>query len=319
MPSLDPTASLVVRVQSIRYGTHDTNVYELRPVGAHRLPPSRPGAHIALHLPDGCVRQYSLLEPQEVPASYFIGVKCDPASRGGSRYIHEQLRVGQTLPMDLPRNNFALREDAPHTLLLAGGIGITPLLCMWRRLQALGRGVELVYSCRSRRDALFLDLLEGQPGVRLRFDDEHAGTFLDIAALVAGVPCDTHVYCCGPAPMLKAFTAATSAWPTAQVHLESFAPLQEASLAGGFLLKLARSGRTVSVTAGQSVLDALRASGVDAASSCEEGICGACEVRVLAGIPDHRDSVLSPDEQQANDRMMICCSGSKTPELVLDL
>ena len=319
MPSLDPPPTLVVRVQSIRYGTHDTCLYELQPADGRRLPPSRPGAHVALHLPSGCVRQYSLLHPDEAPGSYLIGVKRDAASRGGSQYLHEQLRVGQLLPMELPRNNFPLREDAEHSLLLAGGIGITPLLCMWRRLKDLGRPVQLVYSCRTRRDALFLDTLEGQAGVVLRFDDEHGGAFLDIPSLLAGLPRQAHVYCCGPAPMLKSFVSATSAWPAEQVHLESFAPLQEASLSGGFMLKLARSGRVVTVSAGQSVLEALRASGVATASSCEEGICGACEVRVLGGVPDHRDSVLSPGEQDANDRMMICCSGSKTPELVLDL
>lgn len=311
-------ATVGVRVQSIRFGTHDTNLYELLPVDRIALPPARPGAHVALHLPDGKVRQYSLLLPDEQPRSYTIGVKRDPSSRGGSRWIHEQLRVGQELAMGLPRNNFPLHEDAHYTLLLAGGIGITPMACMWRRLRNLGRNVHLVYSCRSRRDALFLDLFEGETGVTLRFDDEHAG-FLDIASVLADVPRDAHVYCCGPAPMLEAFQDRTAAWPADQVHLESFAPLQEASLAGGFSLKLARSGKVIPVSAGESVLEALRACGVDTPSSCEEGICGACEVRVLSGVPDHRDSVLSQGERDANDRMMVCCSGSKTPELVLDL
>ena len=307
------------RVECIRFGTHDTNLYELRPVDGTELPAAQPGAHIAVHLASKLVRQYSLLQAGEKPLSYLIGVKRDAASRGGSSFIHEKLRVGDRLMIEAPRNNFPLAPDARHTLLLAGGIGITPMLCMWQQLKVQGHDVRLIYSCRSRKDALFLDTLDGEPGVTLRFDDEHKGSHLDMAAVLAGAPADAHLYCCGPLPMLQSFERQTAAWPAGQVHVEYFSSAQEQATEGGFSVKLARAGITVAVASGQSVLAALRDCGISTASSCEEGICGACETKVLAGIPDHRDSVLSDGEKLANDRMMICCSGSKTPELVLDL
>ena len=281
------------RVECIRFGTHDTSLYELRPVDGTELPAAQPGAHIAVHLPSKLVRQYSLLQAGEKPLSYLIGVKRDAASRGGSSFIHEKLRVGDRLMIEAPRNNFPLAPNARHTLLLAGGIGITPMLCMWQQLKVQGHDVRLIYSCRSRKDALFLDTLDGEPGVTLRFDDEHKGSHLDMAAVLAGAPADA--------------------------HLEYFSSAQEQATEGGFSVKLARAGITVAVASGQSVLAALRDCGISTASSCEEGICGACETKVLGGIPDHRDSVLSDGDKLANDRMMICCSGSKTPELVLDL
>jgi ferredoxin-NADP reductase len=321
-PVLQAVASqelIHVQVESIRFGTHDTNLYELRPVDGAVLPPSQAGAHIGVHLSAKIVRQYSLLQAHDAPRSYLIGVKRDARSRGGSSFIHEKLRVGDVLAIEPPRNNFPLLADAPHTLLLAGGIGITPMLCMWRQLRALGRQVRLVYSCRSRRDALFLDMLEGDPNVTLRFDDEHGGSHLDLAPLLASAPRDAHLYCCGPLPMLQNFERLAAAWPAGQVHVEYFTPAQEQATEGGFTVKLARAGISISVVAGQSVLAALRSRGIETASSCEEGICGACETKVLAGIPDHRDAVLTVEEKLANNKMMICCSGSKTPELVLDL
>ncbi len=312
-------ALMQVRVQSIHYGTHDTHLYELEPTQGIALPPAEPGAHIALHLPAQMVRQYSLLRHAERPARYAIGVKRDPSSRGGSRYIHEALRVGDLIDIEPPRNNFPLQQDAKRTLLIAGGIGITPMLCMWKRLRDLGREVRLVYACRSRRDALFLDEIAHDPSVTLRFDDEHDGAHLDIESLLADLDPRTHLYCCGPTPMLRGFEALAQGWPAAQVHVEYFSASQEQATAGGFVLKLARSDRAVPVSAGQTILQALRDAGVDTPSSCEEGICGACEVKVLSGVPDHRDAVLSQPERDANDKMMICCSGSKTPELVIDL
>lgn len=307
-----------VRVESIRFGTYDTNLYELRPLDGAVLPPARPGAHIAVHLSAKLLRHYSLLNAADKPGSYLIGVKRDAQSRGGSSYIHEKLRVGDVLTIEKPRNNFPLAQDAEHTLLLAGGIGITPMLCMWRELKRLGRDVQLIYSCRSRKDALFLNILEGKSGVTIRFDDEHGG-HLELSPLLQGVPRDAHLYCCGPLPMLQSFERLTAAWPPAQVHVEYFSAAREQVKQGGFTVKLARTGISIPVTAGQSILEALRERGIDTPSSCEQGICGSCETKVLAGTPDHRDALLSADEKSANNRMMICCSGSKSPELVLDL
>jgi tetrachlorobenzoquinone reductase len=309
-----------VRLNAIRYGARDTNLYEfVRPDG-QPLPPYDPGAHIDVHLPNGVVRQYSLVLPAHGPAlSYTLGVKRDPASRGGSRYVHDDLRVGRTLKISAPRNNFPLREDASHVILFAGGIGITPIWCMVQRLAKLGRSWQLYYACRSRADTTFLNSLERLAGSQFHFDDESAGKFLDIAAIVAQAPKDTHLYCCGPTPMLNAFEAATASWPREQVHIEYFTPKQEPDKKGGFVVELARSGQEFVIPEGKSILEVLLDAGIDVDYSCELGICGACEQRVISGEPEHRDAILTEEEQASNTKVMICCAGCKSDRLVLDL
>jgi ferredoxin-NADP reductase len=307
------------RLTAIRYAARDTNLYEFRRPDGRPLPPYQPGAHIDLHLPNGLVRQYSLILAKPAPGSYTVGIKRDPASRGGSRYIHDELRVGRTISISAPRNNFPLVENAAHVILLAGGIGITPIWCMVQRLSELGRSWQLYYSCRSRVDMAFLEALEGMEPATFHFDDEAAGKFLDIAALVAQAPKDAHLYCCGPAPMLAAFEAATMNWPREQVHIEYFTPKAEPAKSGGFTVELARSGQEFFIPEGKTILEVLLDEGVDVDYSCELGICGACEQRVISGIPEHRDSILTEEEQAANTRVMICCAGCKTDRLVLDL
>jgi ferredoxin-NADP reductase len=308
-----------VRLQAIRYAARDTNMYELTRVDGKALPPYEPGAHIDVHLPNGLVRQYSLLEAEPDPARYTIAVKRDPASRGGSRCVHDELRVGRTLTISAPRNNFPLAEDAKHVILFAGGIGITPIWCMVQRLAKLGRSWQLYYACRSRADMAFLQALEEMSSSQFHFDDESAGKFLDVAAIIADAPKDTHLYCCGPTPMLKAFEAATASWPRAQIHVEYFTPKQEAPKTGGFVVELARSGREFVIPEGKTILQVLLDAGVDVDYSCELGICGACEQRVISGEPEHRDAILTEEEQASNTKVMICCAGCKSERLVLDL
>jgi ferredoxin-NADP reductase len=308
-----------VRLQAIRYAARDTNMYELTRADGKALPPYEPGAHIDLHLPNGLVRQYSLLEAEPDPARYTIAVKRDPASRGGSRCVHDELRVGRTLTISAPRNNFPLAEDAKHVILFAGGIGITPIWCMVQRLAKLGRSWQLYYACRSRADMAFLQALEEMSSSQFHFDDESAGKFLDVAAIIADAPKDTHLYCCGPTPMLKAFEAATASWPRAQIHVEYFTPKQEAPKTGGFVVELARSGREFVIPEGKTILQVLLDAGVDVDYSCELGICGACEQRVISGEPEHRDAILTEEEQASNTKVMICCAGCKSERLVLDL
>jgi len=308
-----------VRVSAIRYAARDTHLYEFAPLDGKPLPAYQPGAHIDLHLPNGLVRQYSLITAEPDPASYTVGIKRDPASRGGSRYIHDELRVGKTLKISAPRNNFALVENASHVVLLAGGIGITPIWCMVQRLAKLGRSWELHYACRSRADMAFLSALEAMSSSRFHFDDECEGKFLDVAAIVATAPRDAHLYCCGPTPMLNSFEAATANWPREQVHIEYFTPKQEAAKAGGFVVELARSGKEFTIPEGKSILQVLLDAGVDVDYSCELGICGACEQRVISGEPDHRDAILTEEEQASNTKVMICCAGCKSERLVLDL
>jgi tetrachlorobenzoquinone reductase len=320
MPLSGLQGSIDVRLTAIRFAAVETNLYELsRPDGA-ALPAAEAGAHIGLHLPNGLFRQYSLLDASPNPASYTVGIKRDANGRGGSRYIHEQLRVGAALRIDAPRNNFPLVEDSRHTVLIAGGIGITPIWCMARRLQALGRDWTLHYACRSRPAAAFVEPLQALGRVRFHFDAE-AGAPLDLAPIIAAAPRDAHLYCCGPAPMLAGFEAGTASWPRGQIHVEYFSPKQTpaATAERAFALRLARSGRTLEVPADRSILEVLREAGIDAPSACEEGICGACESRVLSGTPDHRDSILSDELRAANDIMMICCSRSAGETLELDL
>ncbi len=304
---MDPLAEGVVSV-------------ELRPVGGEPLPPFSAGAHIDLYLPSGMVRSYSLVNPQEERHRYVIAVNRDAASRGGSRYVHEQLASGSTLSIAPPRNNFPLAEHAAHSLFIAGGIGITPLWCMIQRLHDLRRSWQLVYCARTRRQAAFAgELARFGPAVRLNFDHEAGGRMVDIAALVEAAPPEAHLYCCGPLAMLEAFERAASQRPTAQVHVEYFSAARPKAAEGGFTVVLARSGLSFRVREGKTIIDTLMEHGVDAAYSCLEGVCGTCETRVLEGLPDHRDLVLSKDERAANRTMMICCSGSKTDKLVLDL
>jgi ferredoxin-NADP reductase len=299
----------------------DTKLYTFQRADGAPLPAYKPGAHIDLNLPNGLVRQFSLVVPDANPERYVVGVKRDPESRGGSRYIIDEMRVGNAIKISAPRNTFPLVEDAAHVALFAGGIGITPIWCIAQHLNALGRSWKLHYACRSRADMAFLTTLErfDEKFRHLHFDDEAGGKVLDIAAAIAGTPEHAHLYCCGPNPLLKAFEAAAASRPRANVHVEYFTPKAEASTAGGFWVELARSGEEFFIPEGKKILEVLYEAGIDVDYSCELGICGACETRVISGIPDHRDSVLSEEEQAANTKVMICCAGCKTERLVLDM
>jgi ferredoxin-NADP reductase len=320
-PTKAPAAEglIDVRLTAIRYAARDTNLYELARLDGKPLASYEPGAHIDVHLPNGIVRQYSLIEAEPDPTRYTIGVKRDPASRGGSRYVHDELRVGKSFQISAPRNNFPLVENASHVVLFAGGIGITPIWCMVQRLAKLGRSWKLYYACRSRSDMAFLQALEAMSSAQFHFDDESEEKFLDVASIVAATPADAHLYCCGPTPMLKAFEAATANWPRDHIHIEYFTPKQEAAKTGGFVVELARSGQEFVIPEGKSILQVLLDAGVDVDYSCELGICGACEQRVISGTPEHRDAILTEEEQAANTKVMICCAGCKSERLVLDL
>jgi tetrachlorobenzoquinone reductase len=323
-PETSRAAALIeVRLTDIEVVARDTNVYTFQRTDGGRLPPYKPGAHIDIHLSNGLLRQFSLLNPDPDPQSYVVGIKRDAASRGGSRYIFDELRVGHTLKISAPRNNFPLVEDAAHVVLFAGGIGITPIWCMAQQLAAQNRSWKLYYSCRSRDDMAFLEMLEkfGPASVHLHFDEAADGKFLDLAAAIAAAPQDAHFYCCGPNPMLKAFEAAAAGRPRHQVHVEYFTPKEEAKAEelGGFWVELARSGEEYFIPPGKKVLEVLFDAGVDVDYSCELGICGECVTRVISGIPVHHDAVLSEEEQASNEKVMICCCGCKTERLVLDM
>jgi vanillate O-demethylase ferredoxin subunit len=300
------------------------HVFRLEAEDRGILPAFTAGAHIEVLLPGGLARHYSLVNSPAERRFYLIAVQKDPASRGGSRYIHENLRLGDTLEIGTPRNNFPLNEDADDSVMIAGGIGITPILSMIDRLEGLGRSWSLHYAARTRRHAAFLDRLmameEKKPGrVFLHFDDENHGKVLDAATIVPQAPAQAHFYACGPLSMLNAFESALARIDPARVHVEYFKARSAPTLDGEFVVELAKSGRTVQIAKGKSILDVLIEAGVAAPYSCGEGFCGTCRTRVLAGIPDHQDTALSPSERAGGGEMMICCSGSLTERLVLDL
>jgi vanillate O-demethylase ferredoxin subunit len=311
-----------LRVKRISYEAESINAYELVLPAGGDLPSFTAGSHIDLHLKNGMIRSYSLVNDQSERHRYVIAVNKDASSRGGSNFVHTAIKAGDIVTVSGPRNNFALREDAECSLLIAGGIGITPLMSMIRRLEALSRPWQLFYAARTRRAAAFLDefnAIRPNADLNLHFDDEHDGRALELAAIVGNAPANAHLYCCGPVPMLEAFEKATAGRPSGHVHVEYFQAKQAPAVDGGFEIRLARSKRTVAVEPGKTILDAVLDAGIMANYSCSEGVCGTCETRVIEGIPDHRDLFLSPEEKAANKTIMICCSGSKSGTLVLDL
>ncbi|WP_175852716.1 PDR/VanB family oxidoreductase [Burkholderia anthina] len=313
---------LQARIRTLRHEAEGVLSVELIPAPGTHFPKFDPGAHVDLHLPNGLTRSYSLLNSCDEPDRYVLAILSDRQSRGGSRYVHENFRCGILMPVSAPRNHFALDERAESTVLVAGGIGITPILCMYRRLRGAGKAVRLVYCSRSRAQAAFLDELVGLGGdIHFHFDDENAGQPFDLAGYLEKQPKTIHAYCCGPGVMLTAFEDACRAGGIEHVHIERFAANQTKVQApkASYTVELARSGKTLDVPAGKTLLQALLEAGVDVEYSCAEGICGACETRVLGGCPEHRDSVLSTAEKAANKTMMICVSAAKSGTLVLDL
>ncbi|HVE10928.1 MAG TPA: PDR/VanB family oxidoreductase [Paraburkholderia sp.] len=296
------------------------------PCGAP-LPAFSAGAHIDVHLRDGLTRQYSLCNGPHEQHRYMIGVLLEPASRGGSAAMHA-LAEGATLEIGAPKNHFPLAHDATHSVLLAGGIGVTPILCMAERLAHGNASFEVHYCVRDAERAAFRERFAApglQPYSTLYFDSAPAAERIDLGKVLAAPSAGKHLYVCGPAGFIDAVLreAERRGWQSANVHREYFgaAPANTAqnTADGPFQVKLASSGRIVDVAAGVPVTRALSEAGVTIATSCEEGVCGTCLTRVLEGAPDHRDVYLTDAERAANDQFLPCCSRAKSPLLVLDL
>ena len=325
MPERSPDgragALLRVVVARKRMVGDDIVSLELEPVDG-QLPTFQPGAHIDVHLPNGVVRQYSLVNGPGELSHYVIGVKLEPQSRGGSSWLHDAVSEGDLLAISEPRNNFPLRRDSFHTMLIAGGIGVTPLLAMAQALHMSSLAFELHYFAQSTEHVAFpgvLDRLGDRVTVHLGLTP--TGTGEALRSLLANPMEGRHVYICGPGPMLDTArtTAAAAGWPDDTVHFEYFKNATPLDTSTSFEVELARSALTLTVPEGASIMEVLRANGVAVPSSCEQGACGTCVVAVLAGTPEHQDVYLNDSERTAGDRMTICVSRSRTPRLVLDI
>jgi tetrachlorobenzoquinone reductase len=295
----------------------------LRRPNGERLPEFGAGAHVDLFLPNGLTRQYSLLNPCGDFDRYEIAVSRSSVSRGGSSYVHTALGVGETLDISEPRNNFNLRSDHETFLFVAGGIGITPILSMIRYCESRRWKWRLLYLTRSRACAAFREELAafGADRVRFHFDDE-AGCLFDFTVGSFDVQSGVPIYCCGPAPVMKAVGEFSARRPDNPAYFEWFTAPEEGgvrSMATGFDLKLSRSGRVLRVPQDKSILEVLEEHGYDLPCSCREGMCRTCETTVIAGEPEHRDYVLSSAERAAGRTMMICVSRALGPTLVLDI
>jgi ferredoxin-NADP reductase len=293
-------------------------ILTLRHPDGDPLPDWTPGAHIDLVLTDDLVRQYSLCGDPHDTSVLKVAVLREPDGRGGSRHVHDVLAAGGLIEVRGPRNHFELVE-AKRYLFIAGGIGITPILPMIAQVRQAGHDWRLVYGGRTRSSMAFREEFEDLGQVEIRPQDEYG--LLDLQALLGEPEEGTAVYCCGPEPLLAAVEQHCTTWPRGTLHLERFSPKTDAAQGPRheFEVELAQSGTVLRVPADQSVLEVVERAGVSVLSSCQEGTCGTCETTVLDGTPDHRDSVLTAEEQEIGDAMMICVSRSCSPRLVLDL
>ncbi|MEN0134695.1 MAG: PDR/VanB family oxidoreductase [Rhodococcus sp. (in: high G+C Gram-positive bacteria)] len=314
--SSSDSQTLPLRVVAARWEAESITSYELAHPDGGELPGWEPGAHVDVHLPSGTIRQYSLCGDPGDTTRYRIAVLELPAGRGGSVEVHRELRPGRLIQIGVPRSNFALAE-ADRYVFVAGGIGITPMLPMIREVQRRGRTWELVYGARTAGHFAFVSELDAS-AVQLVPQDTHG--HLDLSSVVESAS-GAAVYCCGPTPLMDALVDRMSqAGRGGDLYLERFAAAAPAAGSSGeFEVELARSEKVVSVRPDQTVLDAVRDAGIDHPSSCEMGICGSCEVKVLGGDVDHRDDLLTESERAQCNSMMICVSRARGARLVLDL
>lgn len=327
LPPPAATLDVVVRHRELQ-GTA-VAVLDLAAPGGAPLPAFTAGSHVELHLPGGLVRAYSLCGDPADASAYRLGVLRDPASRGGSVAVHQHLLEGTRLAISAPRNHFPLVEDAPYTVLVGGGIGITPMIAMAWRLHALNAPFEMHYCVRSAHQAAFLAELQNVPWahkVHAHVDGvsgaSQATAKLQPAEVLHAAPAGRHVYVCGPSGFMEWVMdeARAAGLQAGEIHREYFsAPVQATGDNTAFEVVAKRSGKTIQVGADQGLLEALRGAGLKVSVSCEEGVCGTCACTVIEGEPDHRDAYLTDDEREANDQILVCCSRAKSERLVLDL
>jgi ferredoxin-NADP reductase len=315
-----------VRVDAMREEAHGIRSFSISRLDGQPFDAYEPGAHIDVTGPSGITRQYSLCGDPARRESHVFAVKKEAQSRGGSRALHDEVRVGSELSIGAPRNLFRLEENASEHILIGAGIGITPLLSMAYRLLAIDAPFTLHYFARDEAHAAFLPLLARKPfdqHVKLHFGVERDSLSDELDALLREADKNAHVYTCGPAPFMDVVVeSGQRRLPADAIHLERFKaePLEltETSL-DNFDVRIASTGQTVRVNASTSIVDALASIGIEVDTSCGEGVCGTCMVDVVSGEPEHRDHCLSKAERASNSVICCCVSRSRSPMLVLDL
>jgi ferredoxin-NADP reductase len=318
--------TLHARVHAIVLEADGIATFELRPAGGGLLPAFDAGAHIDVHIRPGCVRQFSLCNDPRERHRYVVAVLREETGRGGSKAMHDDLRIGQAVTISAPRNFFPLAREARRHLLVAGGIGITPMMAMAAELEARGDDFFLHYCTRGPERTAFRERVEalaesGRAAIHHDGGDPARG--LDLHSVLREPPPGTHLYYCGPAGFMQAAAAASAHWPAGCVHCEHFAAPARAELPGtrapntAFRVRLKRSGLELEVPADKSIADVLTEHDVFIETSCKEGYCGTCLTRYVAGEPEHRDSVLDDDDR--SEFVLVCCARARTPMLELDL
>jgi phthalate 4,5-dioxygenase reductase subunit len=314
------SAPMSLRVSRAEKVAADIHLFELRHPDGAELPGFTAGSHLTLRSPNGSLRKYSLCNDPAERHRYVIAVKRDPAGRGGSVDLIDNVRAGHAVEVSAPHNAFELAGKAGAFILIAGGIGITPILAMARQLNGEGRTYQLFYLTRAPESTAFLDELRGddfKAKAVIHHDGGDPANAFDLWPVLEK-PSGAHVYCCGPRPLLEAVRDMTGHWPPTSIHFESFIDAGAAALPEdrSFTVVLAKSGARVAVAPGVSILEAMRGAGHEAPSSCESGTCGTCRTRLISGEVDHRDLVLMEEEKA--DQIMICVSRARSPEIVID-
>jgi phthalate 4,5-dioxygenase reductase subunit len=307
-----------VKVAERRKLTEHICEFTLAPANGQKLAPFTAGAHITVETPSGAMRRYSLVNDGEAPEFYTIALKREADGRGGSKSMHDDALEGTELTIEAPENTFEL-SDAKEYLLIAGGIGVTPIYAMSQHLLREDKPFYVIYCTRSEEDTAFLDEMKSTLGDRLilHHDGGDPDAVYDFWEHFED-PKDMKVYCCGPQPLLEEIEAISGHWPEGRVIFEDFKPVEVVREDDEpFEVRLEKSGTTVHVPADLSILEALRENGVATMSSCESGTCGTCKTRLISGKADHRDMVLMDEEK--DDYVMICVSRAKEGDLVLDL
>lgn len=324
MTSVEELTPLTLKVEHASRVAREITLFELLSPDGTALPPFQPGAHLFVRSPNGLLRQYSICNAPSDGGRYVIAVKRDAAGRGGSISMTDDLKPGDLVNVSAPRNAFPLIEAAPRYLFIAGGIGITPIRSMILHLAEAGiENYRLYYFSRSKADAAFAEEF-GAPGFKgkvvLHHDEGDPGRQFDLWPVLEN-PGRTHLYCCGPAPLMQAVRDMTGHWPASAVHFEDFgsARLKPRGEDRAFTVRLARSDRCLEVPASESMLQTLHRAGVSVASSCESGTCGSCRVGLISGRAEHRDFVLTEEERQRAIMPCVSRAGNAGEELVLDL